>query len=293
MPDWGRMQVAQLWQYPVKSMIGATVDQVRLGPLGIEGDRGWAVRDLDRGGIRGAKKIGELMQLTARYLSPDDPAAGVQMTTRDGAEISSTAPDADARLSDVLGRTVRLEALRPAEDLDHYRRGAADSDDMMAELREVFGREEDEPLPDLAQFPPEIIEYESPPGAYYDVFPLMLMSTSSLAALAGAVPEAVVDVRRFRPSMVIETDALGHPEFGWTGQAMSVGDAELEILGPCPRCVMVTREISDDIPQDRSILRHIVAELDQNVGVYARVISAGTVSVGDRVQLHARAGGSE
>jgi uncharacterized protein YcbX len=40
----------------------------RLDELGVVGDRTWAVRDLERGGIRGAKKIGALMRLAARDL---------------------------------------------------------------------------------------------------------------------------------------------------------------------------------------------------------------------------------
>jgi hypothetical protein len=62
------MQVSQLWRYPVKSMLGGTVDEIELDHLGIVGDRTWATRDLERGGIRGAKKIGQLMKFAARDL---------------------------------------------------------------------------------------------------------------------------------------------------------------------------------------------------------------------------------
>jgi MOSC domain-containing protein YiiM len=48
---------------------------------------------------------------------------------------------------------------------------------------------------------------------------------------------------------------------------------------------MVTREIDADVPQDRSILRHIVRDLGQNVGVYATVLTPGTVRTGDPVTL--------
>jgi MOSC domain-containing protein YiiM len=44
---------------------------------------------------------------------------------------------------------------------------------------------------------------------------------------------------------------------------------------------MVTRRIGDDLPEDKAILRHIVRDLNQCVGVYARVVEVGTVSVGD------------
>ena len=60
------MHIEQIWRYPVKSMIGGTVDAADLDPQGIVGDRTWAVRDQVRGGIRGAKVLGGLMRLSAR-----------------------------------------------------------------------------------------------------------------------------------------------------------------------------------------------------------------------------------
>jgi uncharacterized protein len=280
------VRVDQLWQYPVKSMVGTTVPSAALDPTGIVGDRTWAARDQVRGGIRGGKVLGGLMQLSARYSSPDATGGPVVITLPDGSTVSTDDADVDARVSAAIDHEVALEALRPADDLDHYRRGAAYHDDFMDELRSIFGREEDEPLPDLSQFPEVIIEFESPPGTYYDVHPLMLMTTSALGSLAAAVPDSNVDVRRFRPSLVIDTgDADGHPERDWIGRQLRIGDAVVQIEGGCPRCVMVTRRIDDEVPQDRTILRHIVRDLGQDVGVYATVVTPGTLTTGDEVSL--------
>ena len=280
----GEMQVSQLWRYPVKSMVGGRVESFELDELGIVGDRTWAVRDLERGGIRGAKKIGSLMRLAATDV--DD--GQVEITLPDGSTVRTTDSDVDDRVSAALDHRVQLERLRPADDLDHYRRGAPDSDDVVAELRGIFGREDDEPFPDFSIFPPTISEFESPPGTYYDAFPLMVMTEAALAALSAALPDSNVDVRRFRPSFVVDTgdDAAdastpGHPEFDWTGRRATIGTATIEFAAPCPRCVMVTREISDQIPADRAVLRHIVRDLDQNLGVYASIVTPGVVSVGD------------
>jgi uncharacterized protein YcbX len=278
------MYVSQLWRYPVKSMLGGRVDSIDLDELGIVDDRRWAVRDLERGGIRGAKKIAALMRLAA-----SDIADGhVEITLPDGSTVRTTDPDVDERVSAALDHRVRLERLRPADDLEHYRRGAPDSDDVVAELRGVFGRDDAEPLPDFSVFPPIIAEFESPPGTYYDVFPLMVMTEAALAALATALPDSNTDIRRFRPSFVVDTgddgaDAStpGHPEFDWVGRRATVGSATIEFGAPCPRCVMVTREISGDIPADRAVLRHIVRDLDQNLGVYATIVSPGAIRAGD------------
>jgi uncharacterized protein len=278
------MQVTELWRYPVKSMIGEVQEQLTFTTQGIVGDRRWAVRDEVRGGIRGAKKIGGLMTLAARYTN--GPGGPVAISLPDGGQVTSDDPEVDVRLSEALDHEVSLHALKPATDLDHYRRGAPDSDDLMIELRSIFGREDHEPLPDLSVFPDVILEYESPPGTYVDAFPVLLMSTSALRSLTDALPESVIGVRRFRPNAVIDTgDLPGHPEFDWRGRRIRLGTAVLEVTVPCPRCVMVTRQIDETTPADRSILRHIVRELDQNVGVYANVVAPGSVAVADTVEL--------
>jgi uncharacterized protein len=282
------MHVNQLWRYPVKSMIGETVEQFELDPLGIVGDRTWATRDLERGGIRGAKKIGSLMRLAAR----DRGDGHAEITLPDGSTVSTADRDVDARVSAALDHPVRLERLRPADDLDHYRRGAPDSDDMVVELRAIFGREEEEPFPDFSVFPPSIAEFESPPGTYYDAFPLLVMTTAALGALGRALPDSAIDIRRFRPSIVVDTgddggeaSTPGHPEFDWRGRRAVIGGATIEFQAPCPRCVMVTREIDAEVPADRAVLRHIVRDLDQNLGIYATVVTPGVIALGDAVQM--------
>lgn len=261
-------------------MVGGTVDSIELTTLGITGDRHWAIRDLENGGIRGAKKIGDLMKFTAvRH------GDSVDITLPNGTVVSSTDANVNAVLSETLGKSVALESLPADGNLQHFRRGPSDSSDPMVELRGIFGREDDEPLPDFTVFPPEVVEFESPPGTHYDCWPLLVMTTSAMQALRDALPESVIDVRRFRPSVVIDGAEAGHPEFSWKGRTASVGSAVIEFLDPCPRCVMVTREINAEIPQDRSILRHIVRDLNQNLGVYARIVQPGTASIGDTVQF--------
>ena len=52
-------------------------------------------------------------------------------------------------LSEKLSHPVTIWPLVPADQLDHYRRGAPDTDDFEEELRTVFGRLPGEPIPDL------------------------------------------------------------------------------------------------------------------------------------------------
>jgi hypothetical protein len=194
-------------------------------------------------------------------------------------------PDAAGRLSRLLGRKVTLWPRRPPGDLDHYRR-RPDDPDMRRELRQIFGREDDEPLPDLSVFPPELFEYTSPLGTYFDAFPLLLLTTAWLEELGRRNPGAKFDVRRFRPNFLIAPDdgRPGFVELDWSGKRLRIGGATVEAKVPCPRCVMTTLEQSD-LPKDPSVLRTIVRDSDQNVGVYADVVEGGSVRVGDRVEL--------
>ena len=194
-------------------------------------------------------------------------------------------------LSDALGHSVELEALRPASDSEHFRRGAPDLDDPMQELRNLFGRVDDEPIPNLGAFPRDLMvtlaEYESPPGSYYDMFPLMLMSEQSISHLKDALPHSAVDVRRFRPSIVIDApsanEEIALPELSWVGRTATIGSATIEFVIACPRCVMVTRAIDDSVGEDREVLRYVVRELNQDVGVYANIVKPGTITEGDEL----------
>jgi hypothetical protein len=44
---------------------------------------------------------------------------------------------------------------------------------------------------------------------------------------------------------------------------------------------MVTREVGNDIPADRAVLRHIVRDLDQNLGIYATIVTPGAIREGE------------
>ena len=276
------MQLDQIWSYPVKSMLGGRVPTGALAENGIVGDRMFALRDGERGAIASGRRVPGLVKLAASLR--DDGAAVI--TLPDGSTVSADEPDVDRRLSDAVAHPVSLWAKQPADNAEFYRRGRPDNEDMLTELRDIFGREENEPLPDLGVFPPEMMEFEYPPGNYFDAYPLMIMTTSAVRSLRAALPDAQVDERRFRPSLVVDTgDADGHPEFEWVGRQLRIGAAEVQILSGCPRCVMVTRDFGPDLPADRSVLRHVVRDLDQNVGVYATVVTPGPIAEGDSVEI--------
>src|SRR5215212_1997415 len=303
--------VKEVWRYPLKSMAGERLDASGVGARGLYGDRGWALRDEEAGEIRGAKISTALMLCAARYR--EEPTAEgapphADITLPDSTETATDDPTINELLSELLKRRVTLWPLRPASDLAHYRRampaarvvgflsrsrnfrrlaiGAMRLAGKDKELRKDFGREPGEPLPDLSLLPAEIFEFTSPPGTYFDAFPVHLLTTASLAAMSRHAPETAWDARRFRPNFLIETPegVEGLVESDWGGRLLRIGGLTLKCEMPAPRCSM-TIQAQAGLPKDPRVLRAIVKEAKQNFGMYANVVSEGRVHVGDDVEL--------
>jgi uncharacterized protein len=273
-------------------MLGERLSGAALGMAGIPGDRAWALRDEVSGGLTGAKKHPRLMGMSARFVR--EPAAGirspeVRIGGDDGLDVSSASGDVDARLSAALDHPVSLWPLLPAEQLEHYRREAVpDGVEPGQALRELFGRTAEEPLPDLKRFPTVLASYHSPPGTYFDAYPLLIMTGSSVTAMARAAAaggiDASFDLRRFRPNLLVESDVEGFVENAWDGRRLRIGSAEVQVEMPCPRCIMTTHGFQE-LPRDPRIMRALVRYNDGNLGVYASVVRPGVVQEGDPVEV--------
>jgi uncharacterized protein YcbX len=278
--------VATVYRYPVKSMMGETLSEADIGEAGIPGDRGWAVRDEKRGGIRGGKKIPQLMTLAA-----NSGTAAPLITAADGNSASAYERINDW-LSGKLNHPVTLWPLLPADQLDHYRRGAPDTEDFEQELRAVFGRLPDEPLPDLAGFE-ELLEFESLPGTYFDAFAISIISQQSLNTMNQLEGDSRFDVRRFRPNLLVDVPGSDHPfpEQAWVGKTLAIDSVKLKIDTTCPRCAMTTHGF-DDLPQDPQIMRKLVVNSEGNLGIYASVVKVGKVATGDSDTVMQRPSGA-
>ena len=302
--------VQQIWRYAVKSMAGEQLESCSVGMLGVLADRGWAIRDETTGETTNGKNVPLLMQCEARYReAPNgDAIPHVVMRFPNGVELTSDLSDVNERLSKELGRSVSLWSRQPASNLEHYRRKSkmarafgrlarfrafraampalTSFGKVNADLREAFSREPGEPIPDLSTLPPEILEFTSPLGTYFDAFTIHAITTSSLDMMRRLNPSATWDVRRFRPNFVIATEPQikGLVESEWAGRKVRLGNVEIRCEIPTVRCGM-TIQAQKDLPKDPSILRSIVKDADQNLGVYASVVTTGEVRVGDSVEV--------
>jgi uncharacterized protein YcbX len=136
----------------------------------------------------------------------------------------------------------------------------------------------------------------APEGTFFDYAPLHLMTTTTLARLQALYPRGQVDLRRFRPNLVIETpeDMRGFVENDWVGRTLAIGaEVRLRVTDPSPRCVVPTLsqgELAEDIDILRAVAEHnrpAVPALDgarlPSLGVYATIERGGVIRTGDTV----------
>lgn len=279
--------VAALWRYPVKSMQGEQIDAAMVTARGIVGDRAYAIVDLETGFVASAKhprKWGALFACRAAFAEEPQPGAPlppIHITLPDGHVIHSEQADANRMLSHVLGREVALLSDAPATPMREADRSPLDRIASGLNIRQ------------------EPMALAAPPGTFFDYAVLHMLTTATLERLRQLHPDGLVDVRRFRPNIVVASAAeAGFVENGWLGQRLAIGEqVGFQLIDPCPRCVVTTLAHSD-LPRDPGILR----TLDQHsaaasvtlapgvvfsavAGVYARVLQEGLLRRGDAVKL--------
>ncbi|MEM1331821.1 MAG: MOSC N-terminal beta barrel domain-containing protein [Actinomycetota bacterium] len=96
------MRITELWRYPVKSMGGESLLDVEVDELGLSGDRGWGVFDLETGLTLTGRRTPELLMASSRLADGE-----LVITLPDGTEVGDGDHDA---LSAWLGRDVELRA---------------------------------------------------------------------------------------------------------------------------------------------------------------------------------------
>jgi uncharacterized protein YcbX len=141
-------------------------------------------------------------------------------------------------------------------------------------------------LPDFSGLPRTLGQFATPPGTFFDAYALHIVTTASLAEAARLQPDAVFDVRRFRPNVVLETpdDVTGFCEFDWAGKRLSSGDVSIDVHAPCVRCSMVMAP-QPGLDRDRLALRTLVEHTGQDFGIYCNILAGGELGLGDAMSL--------
>ncbi|HUF99980.1 MAG TPA: MOSC N-terminal beta barrel domain-containing protein [Ilumatobacter sp.] len=240
------MDVREIWRYPIKSIGGERLDVANVTELGIEGDRRWGVRDTHTGNILTARRTPALLMATATVID------GLPLvTTVDGDVIDGSLESMSGSLSDWLGQPVELVA-------------AGDDGGTFENPLDVE-READWK------------SWTGPAHAFHD-------SGRTRVSLVSAATLDDRDVRRFRINVVLgggEESA----EDALVGERVRVGSVELSITKPIDRCIMVTRA-QPGLPADLDVLKRVIRERSNLMGIGSLVEIAGCLSVGDQLVVN-------
>jgi uncharacterized protein len=288
--------VTGLWRFPVKSMRGEQLEQAEVTERGLLGDRAYALIDADTGKVVSAKSVRlfpDLFGCQASFVEP--PRSGrelppARITLPNGTSVRSDSGDVDRVLSACFKRDVTLARAAPEGfTIDQYHPDVEDLDpaghrDTVVEQK--LG---------AAFFAEAGLASPVPVGSFFDLFPVSVLTTSTLDQLNGLRPQSRFDQRRFRMNVIVRTTEPGFLENDWMGHALGMGPTVLlNVVLPDPRCVMTTLA-QDDLPKDTDILRTLTrhnrirvgdAGLFPCAGVYAVVATPGMVRAGDGVGLN-------
>lgn len=177
--------------------------------------------------------------------------------------------------------------IRERPDMRHYRPSFADParpDASRTVVRTPAGEELDVVDPALAAELGGNARVIKQNRGVFDAAPLSLITTQSVAGVAGLV-DLELEAQRFRPNLLVEAaDDAAFPEDAWVGSVLRIGGAAVRIDQRDSRCVLVNVDpVTDE--RDPAILRAIARERESCVGVYGATVLPGVVSVGDPVIL--------
>lgn len=269
--DAAPMRVQALLRYPVKSMLGETLDRLLVDERGAEGDRRLALLDGETGHVASAKNPRLWRDLLTCTAHAD--AQGVRISLPDGTDVAADDPGVDELISRLTGRRVRLVTRRP----DGATLVRPDPEQLL-ELgldAEVDGR--------ILR-----IAAATPGESFTDEAPLHAITTATLERIG-------VEALRYRPNLVITTppDCRPYAENDWVGGEIAIGEARLRVLTATSRCVVPTLE-HGPLPRAPQALRIPAAENRLNTGghgaqpcagAYLAVAAEGIIRVGDRVTI--------
>ena len=287
--------VARLWRFPVKSMRGEPLETVELGKGGLVGDRAYALVETDSGKVVSAKSVKSypgILDCRAAFVEAPVPGRAlppVRIILPTGRSVTSGTHDADRALSAHFGRDVTIARSAPDDfTIDQYHPDIEGADPaghrdatVASKLGSAYFAAAGRPSPVAV-------------GAFFDLFPLSVVTTATLDRLQEIRPESRFDPRRFRMNVIADTEQKGFPENAWVGRELAIGDtARIKVAAPDARCVMTTLA-QDGLPNDPEILRTLTQHNRLTLGpgrrlpcagVYAVVTAPGTLRAGDRVTL--------
>lgn len=286
------MKLASLHIYPVKSCRAIDLDISAFNPLGLLYDRRWVVVEKIDAGVDGAEY---------RFISQRSHPRLAQLIAK-----PSSYNEQDGLSLEYQGRcfwhdinspvkTARLSIWNDTFEAPIYFGPTA------AWLSECFGG--NFALASLSGTKRERFEPDVRANrfdvSFADAYPVLIATTGSLAALNRYVQsqtsdqglyEAALPMARFRPNIVIDTDAAW-AEDSW--KRIKIGKAVFECVKPCSRCIMTTLDpLTGESKGDASLrsLARLRRSGDRRVkgflfGTNAIPLLSGEIKIGDKAEV--------
>ncbi|TFD94485.1 MOSC domain-containing protein [Jeotgalibacillus sp. R-1-5s-1] len=109
---------------------------------------------------------------------------------------------------------------------------------------------------------------------------LLIVNAASIEHLEKTLGREI-DWRRFRPNLIVSlNDDVPFSEEKLIGQKISLGEAGIEIVRPCERCSIINID-PETLHTDPAVLKTVYQQYENCFGMYAKVLKAGRVRVGD------------
>lgn len=279
------VRVTDLFVYPVKSCAGIRVEAARVTAGGFEDDRRWMLTD-EEGRFVTQRDLPELSGLRLS-LGDDGATPTYRMEGPRGRSFEfprRLAPEAGRELP-VTVWSDRLVAYELPE-LSAWLRGT-----LTRPLRAVF-------LPEarLRQVNPKRARLGDRVG-FADAYPFLLLSRESLRELNRRLSERgepALDVRRFRPNLVVAGCASAHEEDTWS--SLTIGSVAFRAAKLCDRCSITTVD-PDSGRRGKEPLRTLAEyrRWDGKVWFAVNLLHepqhvGNAIALGDEVRVHARGG---
>jgi uncharacterized protein len=219
------MRVASLHFYPIKGARAVSPDGVGVTPRGLDGDRRWLVVD-QTGMFHTQRSRAGLATIVA------EPTAdgGLRLSAPGVADLVIGAPSGAERLDATVWDSTVSAAVADARA--HAWVSAVLGDDVL--LVHMDARAE--------RLKRGVWTAEPLPVTFADAYPVLIATTGSLAALNAEIVQrggAAVPMARFRPNIVIDCDEPWREDY-W--KAMRIGGIEVDLVKPCDRCVVTTKD---------------------------------------------------
>lgn len=233
------MHLSSLYRYPLKSGSAELLEAGGCDELGLSGDRRWMVVDANSGKFLTQRAKSGMALLKARWEGED-----ALLLSAPGMEVLKVS--VPALHSAARGVVIWRESLQVPDAGDAAAQWLTRLLDHPCRLVYLPASQGIQVDMDYAQ-----------PGertAFSDGFPFLLIGQRSLDDLSARVGQ-ILDVRRFRPNLVIAGSA---PYAEDTWRRIRIGSLEFRVVKPCSRCIIPT---IDPLNGERSPVREPLATL--------------------------------